>query len=106
MARSRWVLKLGLLIPFILFLCSCQMENSLIFYPTSAIDGTPKELGLPYEDVYFTTEDGVKLNGWFIPSSEGEFTLLWFHGNAGNISHRLQNIRLLHDKVKTPNFYH
>jgi len=77
------------------------MENSLIFFPTSAIDGTAKELGLSYEDVYFTTEDGVKLNGWFIPSSEGEFTLLWFHGNAGNISHRLQNIRLLHEKVKT-----
>ena len=77
------------------------MEDSLIFYPTSEMDGTPKELGLSYEDIYFTTEDGVKLNGWFIPSSEGEFTLLWFHGNAGNISHRLQNIRLLHEKVKT-----
>ena len=104
MARSRWVLKLVLLIPIVLFLWSCQMENSLIFYPTSGIDGTPKELGLSYEDVYFTTEDGVKLNGWFIPSSAGEFTLLWFHGNAGNISHRLQNIRLLHEKVKTQIF--
>ncbi len=77
------------------------MENSLIFYPTSGMDGTPKELGLPYEDIYFTTEDDVKLNGWFIPSPEGEDTLLWFHGNAGNISHRLQNIRLIHEKVKT-----
>jgi len=101
MARSWRVLKLGFLIPIILFLWSCQMEDSLIFYPTSEMDGTPKELGLSYEDIYFTTEDGVKLNGWFIPSSEGEFTLLWFHGNAGNISHRLQNIRLLHEKVKT-----
>lgn len=101
MPRFWRFLKLGLLIPSILFLWSCQMENSFIFYPTSEMDGTPKGLGLSYEDIYFTTEDGVKLNGWFIPSSEGESTLLWFHGNAGNISHRLQNIRLLHEKVKT-----
>ncbi len=101
MARFPSVLKLGLLTLFLLFLWSCSMEDSLIFYPTSEMDGNPKELGLSYDDIYFTTEDGVKLNGWFIPSSEGEFTLLWFHGNAGNISHRLQNIRLLHEKVKT-----
>jgi fermentation-respiration switch protein FrsA (DUF1100 family) len=76
------------------------VEKSLIFYPISEIDRTPKELGLPFEDITFTTEDGVHLNGWFIPSTEGDLTLLWFHGNAGNISHRLDNIRLLHDKVK------
>ncbi|MFQ5850203.1 MAG: alpha/beta hydrolase [Candidatus Binatia bacterium] len=76
------------------------MEKGLIFYPTSRIDRTPGDVGLPYEDVYLTTEDGVRLNGWFIPSLEGDMTLLWFHGNAGNISHRLDNIRLLHDKVK------
>ena len=101
MVPSRRVVKLGLLFPVIFFLWGCQMENSLIFYPTSAMEGTPKEMGLPYEDVYFTTEDGVKLNGWYIPSSEGKFTVLWFHGNAGNISHRLANIRLFHEKVKT-----
>jgi len=84
----------------IFFLWGCQMEKSLIFYPTSDIDRTPEELGLPYEDITFTTEDDVRLNGWFIPSPEGVLTLLWFHGNAGNISHRLDNIRLLHEKVK------
>ena len=76
------------------------MEKSFIFYPTSEIDRTPKEVGLSYEDVTFSAQDGVRLNGWFIPSTEGDLTLLWFHGNAGNISHRLENIRLLHDKVK------
>ena len=101
MARCRRVLKLVLAISIIPFLWSCQLENSLIFYPTSSMDGSPHELGLPYEDIHFTTEDDVKLNGWFIPSPQGEFTLLWFHGNAGNISHRLQNIRLIHEKVKT-----
>jgi len=94
--RSETLLSLALSF----FLWGCQMEKSLIFYPTSDIDQTPEELGLPYEDITFTTEDGVRLNGWFIPSPEGDLTLLWFHGNAGNISHRLDNIRLLHEKVK------
>ncbi len=35
-----------------------------------------------------------------MPYPGAKTTLLWFHGNAGNISHRLENIRLLHDKVK------
>lgn len=77
------------------------MEKSFIFYPISEIEQTPDELGLPYEDVYFMAEKGVRLNGWFIPSRSGDLTLLWFHGNAGNISHRLENIRLIHEKLKT-----
>ncbi len=100
MARCFIVLRLCSLSACVLFLWGCQVEKSLIFYPISEIDRTPKELGLPFEDITFTTEDGVHLNGWFIPSTEGDLTLLWFHGNAGNISHRLDNIRLLHDKVK------
>jgi fermentation-respiration switch protein FrsA (DUF1100 family) len=50
--------------------------------------------------VFFTTRDGVGLNGWFIPHRDAHTALIWFHGNAGNISHRLENIKLLHDKVK------
>jgi len=77
----------------------CPMEEKLIFFPVAAIDRTPRDLGLAFEDVYFTTADGVRLNGWFVPHPQATTTLLWFHGNAGNISHRLENIRLLHDKV-------
>jgi fermentation-respiration switch protein FrsA (DUF1100 family) len=49
--------------------------------------------------VFFATDDGVRLNGWFVPYPKAEATLIWFHGNAGNISHRVENIKLLHDKV-------
>jgi len=76
------------------------MEKSFIFFPTSEIERTPRDLGLSYDDIYFTDEMGVRLNGWFIPSRPGDLTLLWFHGNAGNISHRLENIRLVHEKIK------
>ncbi len=75
------------------------MEEKFIFYPSATIEQTPSSAGLAFEDIVFTTHDGVRLNGWLVPYAGADTTLLWFHGNAGNISHRVENIRLLHDKV-------
>jgi uncharacterized protein len=47
------------------------------------------------EDISFIADDGVVLHGWFFPSNKSNKTLLWFHGNAGNITHRLDNIKML-----------
>ena len=55
-------------------------------------------MALEYEDVFFDAADGVQLHGWWVPAA-GDPVLVWFHGNAGNISHRLENIKLLHDLV-------
>ena len=82
------------------FLCACPMEERLIFHPVKVIHQTPRDVGLDFKDVYFTARDGVRLNGWFVPYPKAQRTLLWFHGNAGNIGHRAQNLRLLHDRVK------
>jgi fermentation-respiration switch protein FrsA (DUF1100 family) len=38
------------------------------------------------------------LHGWLIPASSPDYLLLFCHGNAGNISHRLDNVRLLHNR--------
>ena len=76
------------------------MEERFIFYPSSRIEATPKEIGLPFEDLFFSTSDGIRLNGWFVPYPNAPITLLWAHGNAGNISHRVENIKLLHEKIK------
>ncbi|MBM4296161.1 MAG: alpha/beta hydrolase [Deltaproteobacteria bacterium] len=78
----------------------CRFEDGFIFHPSAEIVLTPLHAGLPFQDHYFTTADGVRLNGWFVPHPEARATLVWFHGNAGNISHRVENIKLLHDKVK------
>jgi fermentation-respiration switch protein FrsA (DUF1100 family) len=74
------------------------MREDFIFFPDSYFIGDPADWGMPFEDVYFSTADGVKLNGWFVPGSE-RVTLLWCHGNAGNISYRLDNLKLLHDRL-------
>ncbi len=72
-------------------------EKGIVFFPDPQLVGTPADVGLEYEDVWFDTGDGVKLHGWWVPKA-GAPVLVWFHGNAGNISHRLENIKLLHDR--------
>ncbi len=79
--------------------CVETLEKQFIFFPYKTIEETPRDWGLAYEDVYFTTEDGVKLNGWWVPGKGSPVTLLWFHGNAGNISHRVDTLKDRHDRL-------
>ena len=74
-------------------------EKGTVFFPDSFMIGTPADWGLAYEEVFFETEDEIKLHGWYVPHEDSRATLLWFHGNAGNISHRLENLALLHARV-------
>jgi fermentation-respiration switch protein FrsA (DUF1100 family) len=72
-------------------------EKGLIFFPVRELEATPASYQLRYDDVFFPAADGTRLHGWFLPASDPDATttLLWFHGNAGNISHRLDNLALL-----------
>jgi hypothetical protein len=74
------------------------LERSFIYFPERELIGDPADFGLPFDDVSFTASDGVRLDGWFVPG-ESKVTWLWCHGNAGNISDRLENLRLLHDEL-------
>ncbi|MFZ7111587.1 MAG: alpha/beta hydrolase [Desulfatiglandales bacterium] len=74
------------------------IENFFVFFPDRSHDATPKAYGLCYKDVFFTTEDGEKLHGWFFHVDRKAPVILFCHGNAGNISHRLENIRMLVDR--------
>ena len=75
------------------------MQPRLIYYPDMPgrdIQITPEAIGLEYEDISLTTTDGEQLHGWFVPHPSARATLLFAHGNAGNISHRLDSIRMFH----------
>ena len=78
----------------------CRIEDRFIFHPDHVTDRDPSHIGLRFEDLFFTTQDGIRLHGWFIPHPGAGATLVWFHGNAGNISDRLLNIKLVHDRIK------
>ena len=66
-------------------------QSRLVYYPHIGreIAITPQAYGLDYETVEIVTEDGEKLGAWWVPAGEPRGAVLMFHGNAGNISHRL-----------------
>jgi hypothetical protein len=73
-------------------------QSSMVYYPEIGreIVATPRQAGLDYEDVKLVTTDGVALHGWFVPSAQSCGTVLFLHGNAGNISHRLDYLQMFH----------
>jgi len=73
------------------------MQNRIVFLanmPGRALTVTPQDAGFAYQDVSITTGDGIRLHGWFIPAEQAKTTVLFLHGNAGNISHRLDSIAI------------
>ena len=71
-------------------------QSRLIYFPASEIVATPDQIGLSYKSVSFKAPDGVKLSGWFIPADSPRGVVIFCHGNAGNISHRLESIEIFH----------
>lgn len=72
------------------------IESKSIFYPVRSVAVTPAALGLAFEDVFIKTEDNVTINAWLVKSSTQRGTLIFCHGNAGNIGDRLEKILLFH----------
>jgi hypothetical protein len=73
------------------------LDQLFIFFPDSWKDQDwAARSGLPLEDVWFPAADGTKLFGWYVEASATSAVLLWCHGNAGNIIHRLENLRELY----------
>lgn len=64
--------------------------------PGRTLSMTPADIGLDYRDITLETTDGVMIHGWLIEGQSSR-VLLFFHGNAGNISHRLDSIRQFHN---------
>jgi fermentation-respiration switch protein FrsA (DUF1100 family) len=78
--------------------CRESIEARFIYFPSRALAADPSSVGLAFRDVRFTAADGVKLHGWLIPGRTPT-TLLYSHGNAGNIADRLSIARLLVDQL-------
>ncbi len=84
----------GLLVVVVYF-----MQGRMLYLaevPGRTLTMTPTNVGMDYQDVSIETTDGVTLHGWFIAGRSSQ-VLLFFHGNAGNISHRLDSIGQFQD---------
>jgi fermentation-respiration switch protein FrsA (DUF1100 family) len=74
-------------------------QSKLLYYPnlpSRQLTTTPKSIDLPFESVNLRTTDDESIHGWYVPASNERATLLFFHGNAGNISHRLMSLKIFH----------
>ena len=80
-----------------------QIEKRFLFFPTQEIAYTPGQAGLDYEEAFFFTQDGLRLHGWYVPGRT-DVTWLWFHGNGGNISHRVDEMALIQQRLGVNQF--
>lgn len=89
------IILTGILIVLFFFIRNLEQRN--LYFPFRELESNPKDIGLDYEDVIVTTKDMVQINGWFIPSKTALATLIFCHGNAGNISHRMEKIKIFNE---------
>lgn len=74
-----------------------RFQHSKIFVPDRFPDGiwNPGSFGLPAEDVWFSTPDGMRLHGWWVRHPKARGTLLYCHGSTGSLAHRIGVFRKL-----------
>ena len=92
------ILTIAISIYVVLALMLYLFQGRMVFLsnlPDRALTASPSDIGLDYEDVSLTTSDNERLHGWYIPAADSRGVLLFFHGNAGNISHRLDSTQNL-----------
>jgi len=79
---------------FLVYLYLKYYQHIKIYDPRDVLSAFPDDFGIEYEDVNFSSEDQVLLNGWFVKGIL-EDIILFCHGNFGNISTRIDIIREL-----------
>lgn len=102
-ASSNWRGPLGrfagLLLLGYLGLCALAFafQSSLVYFPGPPPVRTPADHGLAFEEVWIEVEDGERIHAWWLPhegsgggSGEGRGAVVFCHGNAGSIQHRIQ----------------
>jgi hypothetical protein len=111
LGRARWLLVRVLVgasiaygVTFIVLWT--QLEKRFVFFPVAELLYTPNDVNLQYEDVRVQTSDDLELQGWFVPGEpetasgpDSNVTWLWFHGNGGNIGHRIGELALAHHRT-------
>jgi len=80
----------------VLALAYC-FQARLVYFPLRELQARPEAVGLHYEAVALHTSDGVNLSAWFVPCEGARGVVLFCHGNGGNISHRLDSLKILQE---------
>jgi hypothetical protein len=77
-----------------------SLDELLLFFPSKYPHGNWKPEGLAFEDVWFDSDDGTRIHGWYCPCERPRAVLLYAHGNAGNVSHRAPLLARLQQQLR------
>src|SRR5215813_11101823 len=97
MPRMIWSLITSIAVAYgAVLLLIFVFQSRLVFFPGTGreVALSPRTYGLAYEPVEIRTADGETLQAWWVPAENARGTVLFFHGNAGNISHRLDYLAM------------
>lgn len=72
-------------------------QRRILYFPVSTMVATPAKVGLAYSDVWLINRLGTKIHAWWLPHEDARFIVLFSHGNGGNISHRLETLRIFNE---------
>ena len=72
------------------------LQAKLIYFPSREYHSTPADVGLEFEDLTLSTSDGLGISAWYVPRQKANGTVIFCHGNAGNMADRLFVIQLFH----------
>ncbi|MFO7655228.1 MAG: alpha/beta hydrolase [Candidatus Krumholzibacteriia bacterium] len=92
-----WLLVVVALLYLAAVLLLWLTQDRHVYYPERRLGADPGLVGIAFRDVTFASADGPLLHGWWVPVADARFTVIFCHGNAGNIAGRLETVRLLHD---------
>ena len=71
-------------------------QARFVFFPSARMHATPADSAMEFEEVSLPSSGDARISAWFVPSPRDRGTLLFCHGNAGNISDRVELIELFH----------
>lgn len=95
--RMLTIIAAGLVLGYLLIVVIAYLrQDKMLYFPTNDIESTPNNIGLEYDDLTLKTKDGLDISAWYVPAEDARGIVLFCHGNAGNISHRLDTIRIFH----------
>ena len=72
-------------------------QARFVYFPNQTLLYSPADMGMDFEEIYLTTRDDIAIHAWHLPKAGSRQTLLFLHGNAGNISHRLDSLHIFHE---------
>ena len=90
------VYRITLATAVVLVLYVKVFEHRLVYFPEAGLVRTPQS---DYEDLYFETDDGVRLHGWWFVM-ESPDVLIVSHGNGGNIGYRVEMGEFLREELR------